>query len=113
MKKQNRLLTPKDYQHVFKAGVRQKGERFTFVFSKNTLSYARLGLAIAKRAVPNAVDRNRIRRLVREGFRHRQLKLAGLDIIVMTGHCPSNRNMTHEELSLQWTRLLASQKGVS
>lgn len=77
---------------------------------KNTLPYARLGLAIAKRAVPSAVDRNRIRRLIRESFRYRQSKLVGLDIVVVTGPPLSIQNMTHEELSQQWTRLLASQK---
>jgi ribonuclease P protein component len=32
--------------------------------------------------VPRAVDRNRIKRLVREWFRHRQHGLAGRDVLV-------------------------------
>jgi len=47
----------------------------------NQLSRARLGLAVSRRALPHAVDRNRVRRLARESFRH--LELAPLDYVVM------------------------------
>lgn len=112
LKKQNRILIPQDYQHVFKLGVRQRGARFTFICSKNSLPYARLGLAIAKKAIPRAVERNRVRRMIREGFRHHQFKLAGLDIVVITGHGAHAKNhaATHEDLSQQWQRLMATQK---
>ena len=43
----------------------------------------RLGLAIAKRAIRHASARNRIKRLVRESFRHAQADLDGFDLVVM------------------------------
>lgn len=43
----------------------------------------RLGLVVAKKNIPLAVNRNRFKRLSREAFRHRKNELSGLDIIIM------------------------------
>lgn len=43
---------------------------------------ARLGLAIARRAVRHAHDRNRIKRTVRETFRHRRDRIQAGDYVV-------------------------------
>jgi ribonuclease P protein component len=43
---------------------------------------SRLGIALTRRLVASAVDRNRIRRLVREAFRRHALKIAGMDCVV-------------------------------
>jgi ribonuclease P protein component len=43
-----------------------------------------LGLAIAARSAGNAVERNRIRRIVRESFRLHAQALPAVDIIVGT-----------------------------
>ena len=44
---------------------------------------ARLGLAVAKKRLKRAVDRNRIKRLIRESFRQHRAILGGLDIVVL------------------------------
>jgi ribonuclease P protein component len=43
----------------------------------------RLGLAVSKKALRRAVDRNRMKRQIREAFRQRRARLAGQDIVVM------------------------------
>jgi ribonuclease P protein component len=48
----------------------------------NALGCPRLGLIIPRRVVPRAVDRNRMRRLLREWFRLNQLHLGSRDILV-------------------------------
>ncbi len=40
-------------------------------------------MAIAKKRAKRAVDRNRLKRLVRESFRHNQSRLARFDVVVM------------------------------
>ena len=73
----------------------------------NGLDRARLGLAIAKRNVRLAVDRNRIKRLVRESFRARRQELAGLDLVVMAKYntsAKSNREL-FDSLDAHWQRL--------
>ena len=67
---------------------------------------ARLGLIISKKAAPRAVDRNRIKRLVRESFR-RQKSLKSADYVVMAK--PSVNQLTNQQVfeSLQhlWQRI--------
>ena len=43
---------------------------------------ARLGIAITRRLVPHAVNRNRFKRLVRDAFRHHEVKARPLDCVV-------------------------------
>ncbi len=50
---------------------------------KNAGSPARLGLAIAKKRAKRALDRNRIKRIARETFRHNLAPLEGVEIVVM------------------------------
>ena len=43
---------------------------------------SRLGVALTRRLVPLSVDRNRVKRLVRDTFRRHVVKRAGLDCVV-------------------------------
>jgi len=45
--------------------------------------FARLGLAVSRKVSRSAVQRNRIKRLVRESFRKHSPDLPALDIVVM------------------------------
>ncbi len=53
------------------------------LYRPSSNSYPRLGMIIGKQHVRRAADRNRLRRVIRESFRHHQEKLKGLDIIVV------------------------------
>lgn len=48
----------------------------------NAQSIARLGLIVPKRCLPRAVDRNRVKRVLREWFRIHQVGLTGRDVLV-------------------------------
>jgi len=56
----------------------------------NGLDFPRLGLVVPKRLLPRAVDRNRVRRLLREWFRRNQKRLAGKDLLVRLGARPTD-----------------------
>lgn len=43
---------------------------------------ARLGMAVSKRAIGGAVERNRVRRLIREYFRLHRQELPAMDLFV-------------------------------
>ena len=69
-----------------------------------TLGRPRLGLSIAARSIAHAVARNRIRRLVREGFRLAQHDLPPVDLVVAAR--PAARNDSAAELRADLARAL-------
>jgi ribonuclease P protein component len=77
------LLVAADFDPVFRQSQRSADQNFTVLFRPNRLGYARVGLAIAKKRVRRAVDRNRLKRLIRESFRNARPELDGLDIVVL------------------------------
>lgn len=85
---------------------------FIVVSCRNEFSHARLGMAIAKRYVPLSVERNRVRRIIRESFRHYQADLKAVDIVVFTQKALHQQSNTclQEDLNDQWQTLLTSQK---
>lgn len=56
---------------------------FTVLYKENGEQEARLGLAISKKNCRLAVGRNRLKRVVRESFRHHYEYLKGLDVVVL------------------------------
>jgi ribonuclease P protein component len=48
----------------------------------NEVGHPRLGLAVGVKAAGNAVNRNRIKRNVREAFRRQRLDLPAVDLVV-------------------------------
>lgn len=56
---------------------------FKLFFVRNQLGTARLGIVAAKRYIPKAVDRNRVKRDIREAFRQHKITGSGFDLVVM------------------------------
>jgi ribonuclease P protein component len=80
----HRLLTRKDYSAVFEqVDVRISKGPYLLLCRKNSLEHPRLGLIVRKKFLKRAVDRNHLKRLVRENFRTRQHRLVNLDVIFM------------------------------
>jgi ribonuclease P protein component len=82
--KRLRLLKAADFQPVFKqARYKVSCQTMLFLAVENGLGFPRLGLVIAKKNIATAVHRNRVKRLLRESFRHNQQLLTGLDIVIL------------------------------
>lgn len=78
-----RLTTPAEYNQVFQNARRSGDNLFLVLARDNNLGHARLGMAIARKKIPKATARNRIKRIIRESFRHHQHVLNGLDLVVL------------------------------
>ncbi|GAA4503605.1 ribonuclease P protein component [Pseudaeromonas paramecii] len=78
-----RLLTPDQFKRVFSDPVRAASPHLTLLACANELGHPRLGLTVPKKALKRAVWRNRVKRLVRENFRHTQHDLPAIDIVVI------------------------------
>jgi ribonuclease P protein component len=68
--KQHRLLSPADFKTVFANSKRFDSRDFTLFVSAGVKEHSRLGMAISKKNIKHAVDRNQIKRIARESFRH-------------------------------------------
>jgi len=81
-----RLVHKKDFERVYREGLRARGASLLVVGAPNELPHARLGLSVGKSIWKGAVERNRVRRVFREAFRLSQHELPpGLDLILIPG----------------------------
>jgi ribonuclease P protein component len=79
---ERRMRRPAEFKRAYAAGKRLGNEFFTVNAQPNGLGCARLGMSIAARILRRAVDRNRVRRQIRESFRVHQLGLPAIDIVI-------------------------------
>lgn len=108
----HRLLLPADYSGVFKENVRVSDRYWTILAGKGQDAEPRLGMAIAKKRAKRAVDRNRLKRVVREHFRLNNTVLGGIDLVVMNRDMAikaSNEEL-RESLESLWSKLVVKCK---
>lgn len=67
-----------DFQKVYRLGKRYEGVLMTAFVLRNNLSHNRLGVTASRKAIGNAVQRNRAKRLLKETFRLRNPSLSSL-----------------------------------
>jgi ribonuclease P protein component len=77
-----RLRRKSEFDAAYARGRRFGNGFFAVTASSNDKYGARLGMAVAVRTAGNAVERNRIRRIVRESFRLHQHTLPAVDLVV-------------------------------
>ncbi|CAG1000486.1 Ribonuclease P protein component [Burkholderiales bacterium] len=71
-----------DFQRVMSQGRRKQGRWLVLSATGGTSEGARLGLVVAKRLAKRAVDRNTIKRILRESFRRVATDLAAVDVVM-------------------------------
>jgi len=77
--KVNRLRKPSEFQRVYAKGRRFEGRFMTVFILPSETEFQRLGITASKKAIGNAVQRNRAKRLLREVFRLSKAELEELD----------------------------------
>lgn len=107
-----RLLTPRDFKQVFDAAAFKVSTKEVLILARvNQLDHPRLGLVIAKKHVRRATERNRIKRVIRETFRHQQQLFTGpemgLDVVVLArgGVDRLDNRALHEQFNSLWRQL--------
>jgi ribonuclease P protein component len=68
LQKEERLRRKGDFATIAKEGVRRHTKNFLVIARKNDRGFSRVG-AVASKKLGKAVERNRVKRLVREFFR--------------------------------------------
>jgi ribonuclease P protein component len=95
------LRKSSDFQRVRQGGKRRHSPNFIVVVLHRSNSLTRLGLTVSRK-VGGAVQRNRVKRLVREFFRNHLNRLPdGVDISIIAkiGAAETNYDRICEELS--------------
>ncbi len=92
---------------VFADGTPLRSRSHTLLVRPNGLGRARLGLVVGKKKLRRAVDRNRVRRIVRESFRRWRPCLPPLDIVFIASPMIAriDNAALRAELEQQWRRL--------
>lgn len=107
-KRRLKITRPTEFQRVFARPVKTGSAAFTVLAISNGLQYPRLGLAIAKKHLRRAVDRNRIKRQIRESFRLHQAILPAVDVVVLAKPQTKKKNNTELAVALKnhWYKLV-------
>jgi ribonuclease P protein component len=87
-----RLTDATEFNRVFKtASFRRVFGPLRVLVVTNRQPYARIGVVVGKRAVRRSVDRNRIKRVIRDTFRQQRFELPAVDIVVQVQISADNR----------------------
>ncbi|RRJ83493.1 ribonuclease P protein component [Aestuariirhabdus litorea] len=106
--RRRRLLKAADYKQVFDgAEFKVSHSHMLILARRSAIDHPRVGLVIAKKNIRLAVTRNRVKRLIRESFRHQQADLGGLDIVVLArkGLGEQENRIISDLLNRLWQKL--------
>jgi ribonuclease P protein component len=101
----HRLTSTAQFERVYRAGRRAGDGLFAVNALGNELGYARLGMSVSIKTVGNSVRRNRVRRIIREVFRHRHAAFPPLDFVVTSR--PGARGADRPAIMTSLERLFA------
>ena len=81
-KKKAKLIKTDEFSSVFNFRKRIFANFLAFHYEPNHLGLARLGLVVGKKVAKRAVDRNYMRRVLREFFRLQQHAINHIDLVI-------------------------------
>jgi ribonuclease P protein component len=100
-----RIKKPSEFDHLFKsAQFRLRSGPIRLIAAPSAVGCARLGLVVGKRHLKRAVDRNQIKRVIREAFRRRRSSLPDVDVVVQLASV-ATATQVHDAFELLLTEL--------
>lgn len=108
-----RIHSGDDFKNILgRPDVRVSRSTLVLFARANQLQYARLGIAVSKKKTALAVQRHRIKRLLRESFRVRAHALGGMDIVALVrGEIKAQSNKKiFGDLNFLWRQLQKKSK---
>ena len=103
-----RLHAPGEFQRMLRDGKRSHGRYFRLHVMAPApsadASESRLGITVSKRVSKRAVERNRIKRIVRESFRHYRERLPPGDYLLVAKPECAGIDALSSDLDALWRR---------
>ena len=105
--RQLRLLKPAEFKQVFSNACRVGSKHLTMLARPNHHGHPRLGMAISRKNVKRAVERNLIKRQLRESFRQHQAIIGHFDVVVLAkpGVDRLLKQRLREEIDSCWQKI--------
>ena len=103
-----RLVNKPQFDVVYQRGRKRSDPFFLMLNQSNDMGFPRLGLSVSARSVGNAVNRNRIKRIIRDSFRLNCTELPAVDVVINTR--PAARDASNDQLrsslALHWLNVV-------
>lgn len=109
---ERRLHAPAEFGRVFAEPLRSSDRYFTVLARSSGRNVARLGLTVSRRAAKRAVDRNKLKRIARESFRHRALPPWDFVVLARAGADRAERRVLRASLDRHFEQLAKSAAAV-
>lgn len=103
--KTRRLLKKSEYNDVFNQAQKVVTSDFIVLYRDNKIDHARLGLALSKKVIAKAHDRNRVKRLLRETFRTQSLPAIDIVILARRSVAKVENSLIINQLGCLWDKL--------
>jgi len=103
-----RLLTGGEFKRVFdKADFKISDSNLLILARHNDTEHPRIGFVFSKKNIRRAVNRNRVRRIIRESFRLNKHQLPNVDLVILArrGIDQLENEDIHSLISKSWKRL--------
>jgi len=107
LKKENRLKKQKEFDEIFKKGKGLKEESLFLKIFKNNTEHTRIGIIVSKKVSKKAVERNKIKRQIKEIIKSNNFK-KGFQMIIIA--YPNIKEKSFEEINKQLDNLLKKTK---
>ena len=103
-----RLVSAADFNCVFKNSKRTGNRHFTVLIKPNLHSHARVGFAFSKKAIKRSVQRNLVKRKIREKFRFQHNDIPPVDLVFLAKPTLAKieKNKLDHSLAVIWQRII-------
>lgn len=110
-----RLRRAADFAALRRAEGRVRGTFFLLRYGPSEGPTARLGLAVSRKVSPRAVERNRIKRQIRESFRRHRPDLPNVDVLVIAHRNAADQAnaVLRADIDRLWMRVRALKTGAT
>lgn len=104
--KSKRLLSPKQFSDVLRNGKKIFNPVFLLIILPSSANTSRVGIVVSKKVSKRAVDRNRIKRQVREFFRLNQKLWSNYEVVVIANApaADSDNTIIQKALKNAWCK---------